>query len=113
MKLGRGICRWRGAGGLFPRAIAEESKQSSRLGLFVLQFSVGEDSDDKATVVELLERMFPEGRFEIGGGEIFWSGIAPIANRGQPLIGDLGIGGADLVIRGEIVKVDVDLDAAL
>src|SRR2546423_10474664 len=57
--------------------------------------------------------MLPEGTFEIGGGEIFWSGIGPVANWCQPLISDLGIGGAYLVVRGEIIKVDVDLDAAL
>lgn len=80
------------------------------MGAFVLEFAVGIDADDEAAVTELVGRAPERAGLEIGGGEIFRLGVAPVADGGEPSVGDLGPGGTHLVGRREVEKEDADLD---
>lgn len=80
------------------------------LGLFVLEFAVGIDADEEAAVAEGAEVAAGRRAFEVGGDEIFGRGIGPIAIRGDPLVGDLGVRRVHLVVGVEVVEEDANFD---
>lgn len=80
------------------------------MGAFVLEFAVGIDADDEAAVTEFVGQAAERAGLEIGGGEIFRLGVAPVADGGEPSVSHLGPGGAHFVGRREVEKEDADFD---
>ena len=93
-------------------AAVQLTEQTFGFGAFVLELSTGENADNESAVAKPLERPVTRRTFEVSGGEIFRRGIAPIPHGRQPLVSDLGVGRPHLVVRSEVIKVDVDLNAA-
>ena len=87
---------------------SQRREEGFGLGAFVLEFAVGIDADEKAAVAESLRGVAGLSAVEVGGGEIFRGGIGPVADGSDPLVGDLGVGGAHFVVGVEVEEGDVD-----